>query len=1116
MGTENRPHQADHKQRGSWPQFSSHIVLISILLTFLALASLHSLVVPITQGEDELAHYRYISFIAQNGRLPANVAEREQAWYRADWPPLYHLLVGWLVRPLDMTRPHLKDVGESPRRRLVGEIFYPRLIIYTEDANWPWQDGILAWHIGRFISIFFATGALFFTYFTSLEVGRVIANGVKQSPAEPSSPLILKTRAFPNGSFALAATALLAFTPRFLFTSAMLGDDSLFILLSATFIWLLLRALAGDDRWRIYAALGIILGLSLTTKYSTGLLPLAIIPVIWRRARQAQWPWPQAWGRLAWAWLWTWLGSSWWFGWIIYHFNTIKQDGLALGLLSPILATGPDVSMRRLFDFVGGGDFSGPIRPDAVTRGTFWEWWVYLFQTFWGVPVLERDPLFPWTYLLMLLLCLVALVGLWRLWRSAGAHSRLTLGLLGLIIALLLPFPILRYLLTFNILETGQGRHILYPAAQASPILLMLGWLGIISQLRQGQSQAGSDKTAPMTHPTQHTRPEVFSISSRPTLRFTFYVLRSSSFLILFPPLLLLAWSIFQLAYLADVYPDPLPVRTTTFDPASIPQPLKHHFGDKIQFLGYDFQPDPEQAIINLTLFWQALQPVDENYRTRVQLVDPTGQPRFTWLSHPLDGRYPTRAWDRGDVVRDRLPLPLAAVPASPYDIQVDLWREAEDVSLTAEPLQFIHFDLGKTQPIARASTLGDFEVRLWLAGQTARYRQTIPLSWAERSQPSDSAWVDKKPAWVLLGPDNAARQPVSLSDATAMFMVGADWPSGPYRLGLANGDLQSGPLFTLANDLRLFDLPAGLAAQPGWTPVEANFADQIELLGYVLPDPRLEPGRSLPLTLAWRSLAPVLADALTFAVLLDANQQPYSQVNRYPSGFYSPMLWAKNEVVVDTVSLPIPPDTPPGIYFVHLGQYDVVEGQPRSLPLVQEGRTTAETAVVIGPFKIGGPPPEVVIKEVRPQIRLEQPLGHQLTLLGYDLSDQDNRPVAGQATQLARPNPESPISSLKVTLYWQVHDGLGLDYTTFLHLRDGADKTVAQKDSPPAGGRYPTSLWDMGEIVVDELILPLDQVAPGDYTPVVGLYELTSGNRLPVPGVAANEVVLQPIRLGE
>ena len=72
----------------------------------------------------------------------------------------------------------------------------------------------------------------------------------------------------------------------------------------------------------------------------------------------------------------------------------------------------------------------------------------------------------------------------------------------------------------------------------------------------------------------------------------------------------------------------------------------------------------------------------------------------------------------------------------------------------------------------------------------------------------------------------------------------------------------------------------------------------------------------------------------------------------------------------------------------------------------------------------------------------------------------------------------------------------------------------MAQKDSPPAGGRYPTSLWEAGEIIKDEITLPLDHLSPGQFTPVVGLYDPASGSRLTVPGVPANEVALTPIRV--
>jgi hypothetical protein len=72
----------------------------------------------------------------------------------------------------------------------------------------------------------------------------------------------------------------------------------------------------------------------------------------------------------------------------------------------------------------------------------------------------------------------------------------------------------------------------------------------------------------------------------------------------------------------------------------------------------------------------------------------------------------------------------------------------------------------------------------------------------------------------------------------------------------------------------------------------------------------------------------------------------------------------------------------------------------------------------------------------------------------------------------------------------------------------------MAQKDQPPAGGQYPTSLWDTGEIIVDEIQLPVSDVSSGRYTPVVGLYDFSTGQRLPVPGNPANELYLESVTL--
>jgi hypothetical protein len=58
----------------------------------------------------------------------------------------------------------------------------------------------------------------------------------------------------------------------------------------------------------------------------------------------------------------------------------------------------------------------------------------------------------------------------------------------------------------------------------------------------------------------------------------------------------------------------------------------------------------------------------------------------------------------------------------------------------------------------------------------------------------------------------------------------------------------------------------------------------------------------------------------------------------------------------------------------------------------------------------------------------------------------------------------------------------------------------VAQHDSPPNGGYTPTSIWLPGKEVVDRhgLVLPSD-LPPGDYRLIAGLYNPTTGERLPV-----------------
>ena len=76
---------------------------------------------------------------------------------------------------------------------------------------------------------------------------------------------------------------------------------------------------------------------------------------------------------------------------------------------------------------------------------------------------------------------------------------------------------------------------------------------------------------------------------------------------------------------------------------------------------------------------------------------------------------------------------------------------------------------------------------------------------------------------------------------------------------------------------------------------------------------------------------------------------------------------------------------------------------------------------------------------------------------------------------------------------------------TTFVHLGDPSQSPLAQGDSVPLGGHYPTTLWAPGEVFSDtyELTIPLD-LPQGLYPVHVGLYRPEDGSRqtLTVDGV--------------
>lgn len=90
--------------------------------------------------------------------------------------------------------------------------------------------------------------------------------------------------------------------------------------------------------------------------------------------------------------------------------------------------------------------------------------------------------------------------------------------------------------------------------------------------------------------------------------------------------------------------------------------------------------------------------------------------------------------------------------------------------------------------------------------------------------------------------------------------------------------------------------------------------------------------------------------------------------------------------------------------------------------------------------------------------------------------------------------------------LYWQAERLTDQNWTISIQLLDETGTLVAQRDSQPQDGRYPTSVWEQGEVVEDQHRLELPAHLPeSTYDVVVRLYSVESGERLPVLDASDN-----------
>jgi hypothetical protein len=130
--------------------------------------------------------------------------------------------------------------------------------------------------------------------------------------------------------------------------------------------------------------------------------------------------------------------------------------------------------------------------------------------------------------------------------------------------------------------------------------------------------------------------------------------------------------------------------------------------------------------------------------------------------------------------------------------------------------------------------------------------------------------------------------------------------------------------------------------------PLQRDFGGLVGLHGYDLSDLTVQPGTSLTVTLFWQRERHTGTSYTVFVHLLDAAEtRVWGQRDTIPrDGAYPLPEWLAGEVVVDTYTIDVPTETPPGVYKIEVGLYDAATGQ--RVPVLAADGSLAGDRVVL------------------------------------------------------------------------------------------------------------------------------------------------------------------------
>lgn len=604
--------------------------LIGILIIFSGLVLIYDFTVPFFEKPDELKHFAVIQFIHNRQTLPVVEAGVYKPWdQEGTQPPFYYILAALATAWLD-----LSDFEEPPRNpHYVDErsfIWFERgnnnLYLHRPGESWRWESIVVAAHLSRWVSLLAGLCTITLTYW----LAKIIFD---DSPAQPSIGESGNQRFTIWPWLPLFSAALVAFIPQFIHVSSAITNDSLTVTLAAAALVLMALMIKDGAAWQYVIYLGIILGLGAITKLSLLYLGLLVgLVMLFDLTRHRSWR--RFMGQSAIIGGLTLLLAGWWYGrnWQLYGDVT----ALSAHLLYRGGALDPPPSLAQ-------------IRQTELTG---------LELSFWAAFGAGQILLEPWIYELLRWVKFLAFGGIGLgFWlgirdqvpagvrcRESGAGCQVSAAKVCstqlIILALLLLWCLIIFiaLLRWMQITPASWGRLLYPALPA---------LGVLSAW--GLAQYGQ------------------LVARRPSRS----VLRFGNFLsILLPSLLVLGLlalsAVAPFRYIRAAYAKTPLLAQVNLPPALRPVDLV--YDETLRLLGYTVGKPALRPgeWLPVTLYWQALNPIDKNYSAFVHLLTAEGKVGQS-NTYPDRGNWPTSYLEPGDILKDTHYLrvsPQTEVPA--------------------------------------------------------------------------------------------------------------------------------------------------------------------------------------------------------------------------------------------------------------------------------------------------------------------------------------------------------------------------------------------------------------------------------------------------------------------